>query len=94
MRPADSTTTVKAWNLTPAEEQALHASDATVSWLCNLPVEVLRQYAGRWVAARDSRILAAGDTYEALLAALGGADLQSVVIHRIERAARVIYELS
>ena len=91
MQPADSTTTVKAWNLTPAEEQALHASDATVSWLCNLPVEVLRQYAGQWVAAKDSRIIASGETYEVLLAALSDTPLQDVVIHRIERPALVIY---
>ena len=62
MQPTNSATKVKPWDLTPAEEQALHASDETVRWLCNLPAEVLRQYAGQWVAARDSRILASGET--------------------------------
>jgi hypothetical protein len=91
MQPTDSTAKVKAWDLTPAEEQALHASDETVRWLCNLPVEVLREYAGQWVAARDCRIIATGETYEVLLAALSGTPLQTVVIHRIERPALVIY---
>jgi hypothetical protein len=82
---------VLPWDLTPEEEARLHETDATSEWLRRLPAELLQQYAGKWVAARDRRIAAAGDTYGDLLAALHGIDLQTVVIRHIERPGWIIY---
>ncbi len=91
MQPTNGNVSVSPWNPSAAEEQALRTTDATADWLCHLPAEVLRQFAGKWVAAKDKAIIASGDTYEELLAALGSTELQTVVIHRLEKPAWVIY---
>lgn len=76
---------VRPWTLTPEQEQKLRATDATVEWLCNLPREVLHQYAGRYVAARDCQIVAAGATMDAMLQELGDIDPETVVFHHIRQ---------
>lgn len=81
----------RPWILTPDEEQALGAADATAEWLYHLPSEILRQYAGKYVAAKDCSIYASAETYGALFKQLDNVDLQSVVVHYIERPGKVIY---
>ena len=80
------------WNLTQEEGARLHATDETVRWLSRLPAGLLQQFAGKWVAARACGFVAAADTYDALVETLKGTDLQSVVIHRIEGPAWVVYQ--
>jgi hypothetical protein len=70
---------------TPEEEQALRATAATCAWLCHLPKDLLRPYAGNWLAAKDCPRVAAGQTREALLAPLGDVDLLTEVLPSIRR---------
>jgi hypothetical protein len=77
--------TVEPWDISPDEEQAFRATDDTFQWLCSLSGDALSQHAGKWVAAKDCRIIATGDTLDMLLEQLGDVDLQSVVLDRIER---------
>lgn len=82
---------IRAWNPTADEERAFRSSDATLEWLCGLPLDLLRQYGGKWVAAKDCRIVAAADSLDGLLSELGDVDLQSLIIDRIERPAWMVY---
>ena len=76
---------------TPGQEAAYQSGDVTLQWLCRQPAPFFRPYAGKWIAAQDCRILAAADNHRELMAQLGGVDLRSVIIHRVERVGRVIY---
>ncbi len=82
---------VRAWNPTPREQRAFHSTDASFQWLCSLPADVLRQYAGKWVAAKNCSVIAAADSLDLLLRELGTTDLQTVIIDRIERSAWTVY---
>ena len=54
-------------------------------------MDLVRRYAGKWIAAKGQRIVAAADSLDALLEQLGGTDLQTVIIDRIERPAWTVY---
>lgn len=82
---------IEPWVISPPEEEALRATDATSQWLGNLSGEPLRRYAGQWVAAKDCRIIASGPTMDDMLRELGDVDLQTVVLHYIRRPAWTIY---
>ena len=82
---------IQPWVFTPEDEAYFRATDATYEWLCNMPRDLLHQYAGQWVAAKDCQIVAAGETMEAMLEQLGDTDLQTVVMHQIRQAAWTIY---
>lgn len=83
--------TVRAWNPTPREEHAFRSTDESFQWLCVLPTDMLRQYAGKWVAAKNCSVIAAADSLDLLLRELGTTDLQTVIIDRIERSAWTVY---
>jgi hypothetical protein len=82
---------VRPWQPTPEQEAKFKATDATFAWLCNLPRDLLMQYAGQWIAAKDCTVVAAGKTYGEMLTNLGDTDLETVVIRRVERPRTVIY---
>ena len=82
---------IRAWNPSASEESAFRATDASFDWLCNLPVDVLRQYHGKWIAIRDSSVIAAADSLDFLLRELGDTDLQTVILDRIERPGWMVY---
>ena len=82
---------VQPWKPSESEEAAFRAGDDTLRWLCGLPQDAIRPYAGKWIAARQRRVIAAADSLDALLRELEGTDLQSVVIDRIERPGWVVY---
>lgn len=71
---------IKSWNPSAEQQRAFQSSDATFEWLCALPKDLLRQYSGKWVAAKDCRIVAAADSLDSLLGELGDTDLQSLII--------------
>jgi hypothetical protein len=62
---------IDPWIISPQEDAALRATDATFQWVCNLSGEQLRQYAGQWVAARDCRVIASGKTMDEMLTQFG-----------------------
>jgi hypothetical protein len=82
---------VQPWTLSPEEEQACRATDASFAWLCQLPSEQLRPFAGKWIAVQDCRIAAAAQTLDGLRAHFKQGDLARVIIHRVERGGKVIY---
>lgn len=82
---------IRAWNPSADEQRAFQSTDPTFQWLCNMPVGLVRQYAGKWIAAKDDRIVAAADSMDALLEQLGDADLQTVIVDRIERPVWMVY---
>jgi len=82
---------VKDWHPTPEEEQIIRATDATADWLTHLPVDILRQYRGQWIAAKDCRVIASGATMEELHRNLGDRDDETVVVARLEKPGRIIY---
>jgi hypothetical protein len=57
--------------------------------LQNLPDELLRQYAGQWVAARDCKIIAAAPTLAELCDALGESDDPAVLKFRLEQGVTI-----
>ena len=86
-----TTPAIKRWNPSAEQQRAFQSSDATFEWLCDLPKDLLQQYSGKWVAAKDCRIVAAADSLHRLLGQLGDTDLQSVIIDRIEHPAWMVY---
>ena len=82
---------IQAWHPSEEEEQAFRTSDETFQWLLDLPLDAIREYAGKWIAAKDRKVTAAAHSLDALLAQLEGSDLQSVIIDRIERPAWMVY---
>jgi hypothetical protein len=82
---------IEAWHPSEHEEQSFRANDETLQWLFDLPRDAVRQYAGKWIAARDRQVVAVADSLDALLERLDGIDLQSVIIDRIERPAWTVY---
>lgn len=83
--------TVQPWKISPEQERILRATDETFRWLCALSGEIVRQHAGKWVAAKDCQIVASARTMDELLERLGDTDLQTVVLHRFEKPGVVIY---
>jgi hypothetical protein len=86
-----ATPVIRPWTPFTKDEKAFRATDASFQWLCDLPTELLRQYSGKWVAAKDCRIIVAADSLDLLLKELGEIDLETVVIDRIERPGWVVY---
>ena len=82
---------IKDWHPSPAEEEVIRATNATADWLCHLPSAVLRQYRGQWIAAKDCRIIASGQTREELQKNLADKDSSAVVVMRLEKPGRVVY---
>ena len=82
---------IQKWTPSPDEEASFRSTDSTFEWLCNLPADLLRQYGGKWVAAKDCRVVAAADSLDGLLDQLGDADPKTLIIDRIERPVWVIY---
>jgi len=82
---------VQPWTPSESEEAAFRAADETLHWLCDLSPEALRPYAGKWIAARECRVIAAADSLDDLLRDLKDTDLQSLIIDRIERPGWVVY---
>jgi hypothetical protein len=82
---------VESWVVSAEEEQAFRSTDASFAWLCQLPSEYMRQFAGRWIAVQDCRIVASADTLEALRGQCTDSELARAIIHRVERPGKVIY---
>ncbi len=82
---------VKPWLISPEEEQTFRATDASFAWLCQLPSESVRQFAGKWIGVQDCRIVAFADTLEGLRQQFKAGDWAKVIVHRVERAGKVIY---
>jgi len=82
---------VQSWSPSESEEAAFRAGDETLQWLCDLPADMRRQYAGKWIAAKERGVIAAADSLDALLGLLEGSDLQSMIIDRVERPAWMVY---
>jgi hypothetical protein len=82
---------VQPWVMSPQEEQLCRTTDASFEWLCRLPSAFLRQFAGKWIAVRDCRIVAVADGLDNLRNQLSNGDLASVIIHRVEQPGKVIY---
>ena len=79
------------WNISPEEEKSFQASDASFAWLCQLPSDAIRPYAGKWIAVRDCRITACAETLESLRAQFDAGEWAKVIVHRVERPGKVIY---
>jgi Family of unknown function (DUF5678) len=82
---------IKPWHPTPEEEKVIRESQATARWLSRLPSDILRRYRGQWIAAKDCRIIASGQTREELQKNLGSRGAGGVVVMRLEKPGRIIY---
>jgi hypothetical protein len=85
------TPSIQAWHPSEDEERAFQAGDGTLQWLLDLPCDAIREYAGKWIAAKDRKVVATADSLEGLLRQLEGSDLQSVIVDRIERPQWMVY---
>ena len=78
---------VRPWSPTPEQAAFLQSIEPTRNFLYNLPDSALRQYAGQWIAARDSKIIAAAPTRAKLHDLLG--DRNDPHIIKMRLATRV-----
>ena len=82
---------VKPIDLSPEDERKLHEADATEAWLRQQPAEFFKQYAGQYIAAKDSQIVAFADDYGDLIRQLANYRDESLIIQWVERPGKVIY---
>ncbi len=80
---------VRKWTPTPEQAEFLRATDSTSRFLNNLPAEILKKYAGQWVAARDCKVVAAAPTLVELDEALGDLDDSYTLKLKLERGINI-----
>jgi hypothetical protein len=80
---------VRLWSPTPEQAEFLRAVEPTSRFLHNLPPAIRQQYAGQWIAARDSEIIAAAPTLAELCETLGDADDPTVLKLRLEKGVTI-----
>ena len=80
---------VRVWSPTPEQAAFLQSVEGTRNFLHNLSDSILRQYAGQWIAAKDSKIIAAAVTREQLHELLGELDNSSVLKLRLETGVTI-----
>jgi hypothetical protein len=80
---------IRPWSPTPEQAEFLRTVEPTRQFLNDLPAEVLKVYAGQWIAARDGRIVAAAATRAKLAEALGDADDPATLKLRLEAGIRI-----
>ncbi len=86
-----TTTRVKVRHWSPTGEQAelLLATEATRSFLRDMPANLRQRYAGQWIAAKDCHIVAEAATRSELSAKLGQPRDPAVVILRLEKGVSI-----
>jgi hypothetical protein len=80
---------VRLWSPTPQQAEFLRGIEATRRFLHDLPAAIRQQYAGQWIAARDSEIIAAAPTRAELCETLGHADDPSILKLRLEKGVTI-----
>ena len=66
-----------------------------IAWLTEHGAELLREYAGKWVAVADGRIVGVGDTApEAALKASEAAPDRPFILEHVDPSVDVVYEHS
>jgi hypothetical protein len=84
---------IEPWHPTPEQEKQIRRTDATFEWLSQQSGEFFLPYAGRYIAARDREIIAAGESDDALIDQLEKDQicLQDVLIHYVRKPGWTIY---
>ena len=77
------------WSPTPQQADFLKSVEPTRRFLKNLPDAILQQYAGQWIAARDSNIIAAAPTRAELSDLLGKVDDPTILKLRLETGVSI-----
>ncbi len=80
---------VRSWSPTPQQAEFLRAIEATRRFLRDLPATARQQYAGQWIAARDSEIVAAAPTRAELRETLGDSDDPTILKLRLEKGVTI-----
>ena len=80
---------VRLWSPTPQQAEFLQAVEPTCRFLDNLPATVRQQYAGQWIAAKGSEIVAARPTLAELCETLGDADDPTILKLRLEKGVTI-----
>ena len=86
IQPQSSETCPRARRRMPPQEQreTMRRADATMKWLCGLTIEKLTPYAGHWVAAHDSQIVAIAPSRDERAPKISHLDRSTVIVHRVE----------
>ncbi len=85
MSPPANQKQLQPWHKTPAEEDCIRATEATLAWLAGLTGAELRALSGKWIAAQECQVVAAADTFDELMNRVEQRDLHRLVIHRVEK---------
>jgi hypothetical protein len=80
---------VRHWEATPEQAEYLKTIEPTRSFLHQLPDEVRRRYAGRWIAARDEAIIASAATMAELMERIPDPDDPTVLVLRLEQGVSI-----
>lgn len=87
--PNSTRSPIRPWQATREQAEYLKAIEPTRHFLHQLPDEVRRRYAGRWVAAQDQAIIASGATLAELLERLPDPDDPRVLVLRLEQGVTI-----
>lgn len=80
---------VRPWSPTAEQADLLLATEATRSFLRDMPADLRQRYAGQWVAAKDCQIVAAAPTRAELSAQVGQPRDPAIVILRLEKGVSI-----
>ncbi len=80
---------VRKWTPTPEQAEFLRVTEPTSRFLNRLPAEILKKYAGQWVAARNCEVIAAAPTLAELDKTLGELDDPYTLKLKLERGINI-----
>ena len=80
---------LEKWTPTAADAAYLAAVEPTRQFLQHLPPEVIAQYAGQWIAAKDAAVIASAATRAELGEVLGDQDGELVLKMRVEKGVTI-----
>ncbi len=80
---------IRLWSPTPQQAAFLQAVEATRRFVHDLPAALRQHYAGQWIAAKDSKIIAAAPTRAQLHETLGDLDDPSILKLRLEKGITI-----
>jgi hypothetical protein len=81
---SSSSLRIRRWLPTPQQAEFLKIVEPTRQFLHNLPDAIRRQYAGQWIAAKGSQVVAAAPTCAELHAKLRDFDDPTILKLRLE----------
>lgn len=84
---------IQPWQPTPEEERDFLDGDKTREWLYSLSADDLRPFEGKWIAARDCRVVVEASSEQEVLRQVSDDEIQKTIVVHVPRptSQRVVH---